>query len=162
MVEQAEIMLRDLGHERPSAHRVTCFHLAHGRREHDMTERDMKGHGMKGHDNLCLRHKRYRLIFSPPLLPVASVPPLKESILPGPRLSLLLNNQHYIYLSNRIFRFDRAKWLPPWINTELGSNRVLMINVAPRSTLQDFASCRLEGIQRCAHPRLRSIGATML
>jgi hypothetical protein len=38
---------------------------------HDMWEHDMKGHDMKEHDNLFLRHKRYRLIFFPPLLPVA-------------------------------------------------------------------------------------------
>jgi hypothetical protein len=53
---------------------------------HDMKERDMKGH-----DNLLLRHKRHRLIFFPPLLPAAFLPPLKESKLPGPGFLSLHN-----------------------------------------------------------------------
>jgi len=77
MVEQAERMLRDVGQEHPSARRVTCFRRARGKREHDREEHDMKEHGMEGHDNLFLRHKRYLLIFFPPLLPAASLPPLK-------------------------------------------------------------------------------------
>ena len=69
---------------------------------------------MKERDNLFLRHKQYRLIFSPPLLPVASLPPRKGSILPRPKLLLIRNNQHDIYLSNRIFRYHRPKRTPPW------------------------------------------------
>ena len=51
----------------------------------------MKGRDMKEHDNLFLCHKRYRLIFFPPLLPLASLPPLKESRLPRPTFLSQIN-----------------------------------------------------------------------